>query len=80
MRLYTGKILHSYECTQLTIGNYAVEQVKLLSSVEKGPLVTDKYPMLELILDETQEEAPDIINEYELEVEDVANNDGDNVQ
>ena len=52
-----------YEWTDLPIDNNVIEQVKQLYSVEKGPLVKDKYPMFEWelgipLLDETQEEAP----------------------
>ena len=68
MRLYTGKILHIYECKQLPIDNYATEKLKQLSSDEKVPLVKDKYPMFEWtpvvpVLDETQQQAPDMIDE-----------------
>ena len=42
MKLYTGKILHSYEWTELPIDNYVIEQVRQFSSDEKGPLVKDK--------------------------------------
>ena len=71
MKLYTSKILHSYEWTQLPIENDDVEQVKQLSSNEKIPIVKDKYPMFEwapgiTILDETQEEAPYMIDEDEF--------------
>ena len=72
-----------YEWIDLRIDNDVIEQVKQLYSVEKCPLVKDKYPMFEwelgiLILDKTQEEAPDMINENELDVEDVEINDEDN--
>ena len=54
-----------------------------MSSDEKCPLVKYKYPRFEwaqgiTILDETQEEAPYIIVEDELDVEDVETNDDDN--
>ena len=83
MKLYTSKILHSYEWTQLPIENYVIEQVKQLYSVEKYPLVKDKYPMFEWapgipILYKTQQEEPDMTDEDELEVEDVAIHDNDN--
>ena len=56
-----------------------------MSSYEKGWLVKDKYPMFEWapeipIWDETQEEAPYIIDKDELDVEEVAINDNDNWQ
>ena len=78
-------ILHIYECTELHIDNGVLEQVKQLSSDEQVPLVKYKYPIFEWvsgipILDDTQEEAPDIIDEGELDVEDVAINDDDNGQ
>ena len=81
--LYTGKILHIYEWTELPIENYVIEKVKKFSSYEKGQLVKDKYPMFEWvtgipILDEIQEESPDMIDEDELDVEDVEINDDDN--
>ena len=57
-----------YEWTYLPIENDDVEQAKQFSSDEKSPLVKNKYPMFEWlpgipILDETQEEAPDMIDE-----------------
>ena len=81
--LYTGKILHIYEWTELPIENYVIEKVKKFSTYEKGQLVKDKYPMFEWvtgipILDEIQEESPDMIDEDELDVEDVEINDDDN--
>ena len=47
--------------------NNAIEQLKRYSSYENFPLIKDKYRMFEWapvipILDDTQEEAPDIIN------------------
>ena len=85
MNLYNGKILHSYERTKLPIENNFIEQVKQFSSDKKVPLVKDKYPMFEWapvipILDETQEETLDMIDEDGLEVEDVEINDYDNGQ
>ena len=85
MSLYTGKILHSYECTVLLIDNDVIEQVNQLYSDEKVLQVKDKYPMFEWapgipILYETQEESPDMINEDELDVEDVVINDDNNGQ
>ena len=38
IRLYTGKRLHSYEWTELPIDKKIIEQVKQLSSDEKGCL------------------------------------------
>ena len=83
MRLYTGKILQIYEYKELPIDKYVIEQLKKLSTDEKCPLVQYKYKMFEwapgiFILDVTQEEALDIIYEYELDVEDVTINDDDN--
>ena len=83
--LYTGKILHIYEWTELPIENYVIEKVKKFSSYEKGQLVKDKYPMFEWvtgipILDEIQEESPDMIDEDELDVEDIGIKYDDNVQ
>ena len=85
MSLYNGKILHSYEYTQLPIDNNTIEQLNQLYSYEKVPLVKDKYPFFLLvtripILDETQEEVPDMIDEYELDVEYISINDDDNGQ
>ena len=85
MSLYTGKILQSYEWIELHIDNNIIEQVNQFSSVEKGPLVKDKYPMFEWasgipVLYETQEESPNIIDEDELDVEEVSANDNDNGQ
>ena len=85
MNLYTGKRLHIYECTDLPIDNNVIEKVKHFSSDEKGPLVKDKYPMFEWapsipILDETQKEAPYMIDEDEMDVEDAKINDYDNGQ
>ena len=47
MILYNGKILHSYEWTELFIYNYVIKQVKQLYSYEKGPLVKDRYTIFE---------------------------------
>ena len=85
MRLYIGKRLHSYEWIELPIGNNIIEQVNQLSSDEKVLLVKDKYPMFEWvpgipILDQTQEEVPDMIDEDELDVQYVAMNYDDNGQ
>ena len=58
-----------------------------MSPDEKGPLVKDKYPTFEWatgipipILDGTQVEAPYMIDEDKLDVEDVSINDDDNGQ
>ena len=53
-----------------------------MSSDEKGSLVKDKYPKFEWapgipILDETQEEAQDTIDENELDVKEIVINDDD---
>ena len=53
-----------------------------MSSDEKGSLVKDKYPNFEWapgipILDETQEEAQDTIDENELDVKEIVINDDD---
>ena len=45
MKLQTGKILHSYEWTELHIDNYVIEKVNKLYSDEKYPLVKYKDPM-----------------------------------
>ena len=51
MSLYTGKILHIYEWTDLYIDKNVIEQVKKLSSDEKVLLVKEKYTMFEWVLD-----------------------------
>ena len=85
MNLYTGMILHIYEWTELPVDNNFIEQVNQIYSYGKGQLVKYKYSIFEWapgtpISDETQEEAPYIINEDELYVADIAINNDDNVQ
>ena len=47
IKLYSGKILNSYEWTELHIDNNSIEKFKKLSSDLKGLLVKYKYQLFE---------------------------------
>ena len=62
--LWMDRVTHWQRCHRTS---------KVFFSDEKGPIVKDKYPMFEWvpgthILDKSQDDAPDIINEDELDV------------
>ena len=47
MSLCTGKLLHSYQWTKLTIYDEIIAQVIDLAEVEDAKKLTDNYPMFE---------------------------------
>ena len=61
MSLYTGKRLHSYQCTELPIYDDVIYQVRYLAEGEDAKKMSDNYPMFEwvpgfLITDSVSEE------------------------
>ena len=47
MSLYTGKLLHSYQQTELPIDDDVIAQVRDLSEEENAKKMTDNYPIFE---------------------------------
>ena len=47
MSLYTGKLLHSYQQTELPIDDDVIAQVRDLAEEENAKKTTDNYPIFE---------------------------------
>ena len=61
MSLYTGKRLHSYQCTELPLDDDVIAQVRYLAEGKDSKQITDNYRMFEwapvvLITDDVSEE------------------------